>query len=39
MIPPGMEFRNVAVQDGDIDGEIDGNETSGASDPPIWSEV
>lgn len=37
MIPPGMEFRNVSVQD--IDGEIDGNESSGGADPPIWSEV
>ncbi|XP_042059958.1 probable sucrose-phosphate synthase 1 [Salvia splendens] len=37
VIPPGMEFRNVSVQD--IDGEIDGNESSGGSDPPIWSEI
>ncbi|XP_057776496.1 probable sucrose-phosphate synthase 1 [Salvia miltiorrhiza] len=39
VIPPGMEFRNVSLHDGDIDGEIDGNENSGASDPPIWSEI
>lgn len=35
-----MEFRNVVSQDGDVDGEVEGNEdTSGNSDPPIWSEV
>ncbi|KAH6831063.1 sucrose phosphate synthase 2F [Perilla frutescens var. hirtella] len=39
VIPPGMEFRNVAPQDGDTDGETDGNDSSGASDPPIWSEI
>ncbi|KAL7112326.1 hypothetical protein ACP275_05G145300 [Erythranthe tilingii] len=40
VIPPGMEFRNIVSQDGDIDGEIEGNEDSyGAHDPPIWSEI
>lgn len=39
VIPPGMEFRNIAPQDGDADGEIDGNDSSGAADPTIWSEV
>lgn len=34
-----MEFRNVAPQDGDADGEIDGNDSCGAADPTIWSEV
>ncbi|KAK6118364.1 hypothetical protein DH2020_047935 [Rehmannia glutinosa] len=40
VIPPGMEFRNVVAQDGDIDGEVEGNEdSSGTTDPPIWSEI
>ncbi|KAL6512374.1 putative protein serine/threonine kinase [Orobanche hederae] len=40
VIPPGMEFRNVVAQDGDIDGEVEGNEdSSGTPDPPIWSEI
>ncbi|PIN24022.1 Glycosyltransferase [Handroanthus impetiginosus] len=40
VIPPGMEFRNVAPQDGDIDGEVEGSEdNSGTQDPPIWSEI
>ncbi|KAL6544366.1 putative protein serine/threonine kinase [Orobanche gracilis] len=40
VIPPGMEFRNVVAQDGDIDGEVGGNEdSSGTPDPPIWLEI
>ncbi|KAL0297141.1 UNVERIFIED_CONTAM: putative sucrose-phosphate synthase 1 [Sesamum radiatum] len=40
VIPPGMEFRNVVPNDGDIDGEAEGNgDGSGTPDPPIWSEI
>ncbi|KAI3454220.1 hypothetical protein Pfo_010883 [Paulownia fortunei] len=40
VVPPGMEFRNVVPQDGDMDGEVEGNEdSSGTPDPPIWSEI
>ncbi|KAG1327109.1 Sucrose-phosphate synthase [Cocos nucifera] len=40
IIPPGMEFNHIIVHDGDMDGEIEGNEDNSASpDPPIWSEI
>ncbi|KAK2993273.1 hypothetical protein RJ640_022112, partial [Escallonia rubra] len=44
VIPPGMDFSNVMVQeDNDVDGELTGlTNTDGASPkaiPPIWSEV
>lgn len=40
VIPPGMEFHHIAVNDGDIDGDGDGNEENPASpDPPIWAEI
>ena len=40
IIPPGMEFHHIIPQDGDMDGEIEGNEDHPTSpDPPIWAEV
>lgn len=40
VIPPGMEFHNIVVHDGDIDGDVDGNEEIAAShDPLIWAEI
>ncbi|XP_010241591.1 PREDICTED: probable sucrose-phosphate synthase 1 [Nelumbo nucifera] len=40
IIPPGMEFHHIVPHDGDMDGEVEGNEDSPASpDPPIWSEI
>ncbi|KAL4325463.1 hypothetical protein GQ457_11G017770 [Hibiscus cannabinus] len=40
VIPPGMEFHHIVPQDGDMDGEIEGNEEHPSSpDPPIWSEI
>ncbi|XP_008795846.1 probable sucrose-phosphate synthase 1 [Phoenix dactylifera] len=40
IIPPGMEFNHIIVHDGDMDGEVEGNEDNSASpDPPIWSEI
>ncbi|KAK8515517.1 hypothetical protein V6N13_139504 [Hibiscus sabdariffa] len=40
IIPPGMEFHHIIPQDGDMDGEIEGNEEHPSSpDPPIWSEI
>ncbi|XVF34579.1 hypothetical protein REPUB_Repub18cG0070700 [Reevesia pubescens] len=40
IIPPGMEFHHIVPQDGDMDGEIEGNEEHPSSpDPPIWSEI
>ncbi|CAK7345352.1 unnamed protein product [Dovyalis caffra] len=39
-IPPGMEFHHIVPQDGDMDGEIEGNEDHPSSpDPPIWAEI
>ncbi|CAA6672614.1 unnamed protein product [Spirodela intermedia] len=38
IIPPGMEFNHVV--DGDLDGDIEGNEEHSASpDPQIWAEI
>lgn len=44
VIPPGMDFSNVMVNDDDIDGEL--IQLTGGTDgsspkaiPPIWSEV
>ncbi|XP_021899158.1 probable sucrose-phosphate synthase 1 [Carica papaya] len=40
IIPPGMEFHHIVPQEGDMDGELEGNEDHPASpDPPIWSEI
>ncbi|KAI9392242.1 hypothetical protein POPTR_006G064300v4 [Populus trichocarpa] len=40
IIPPGMEFHHIIPQDGDMDGEIEGNEDHPTSpDPPIWAEI
>ncbi|XP_039033385.1 probable sucrose-phosphate synthase 1 [Hibiscus syriacus] len=40
IIPPGMEFHHIVPQDGDMDGEIEGNEEHPSSpDSPIWSEI
>ncbi|GAB2216140.1 hypothetical protein Droror1_Dr00023908 [Drosera rotundifolia] len=39
VIPPGMEFRNVAPHDGDTDDETEATEDHLASPPPIWAEV
>nr|DAD45014.1 TPA_asm: hypothetical protein HUJ06_003244 [Nelumbo nucifera] len=40
IIPPGMEFHHIIPHDGEIDGEVEGNEDNPASpDPPIWSEI
>ncbi|KAG9448480.1 hypothetical protein H6P81_008445 [Aristolochia fimbriata] len=41
IIPPGMEFNNVVEHhEGDLDGDVDGNEENQASpDPPIWPEI
>lgn len=40
IIPPGMEFHHIVPHDGDIDGEIEGNDDHPTSpDPPIWAEV
>lgn len=40
IIPPGMEFNNLVIQDGDMDGEIEGIGADPSSpDPPIWAEV
>ena len=35
-----MEFHHIVPQDGDMDGEIEGNEDHPTSpDPSIWTEV
>ena len=40
IIPPGMEFHHIVLQDGDMDGETEGNDEHPSSpDSPIWSEV
>ncbi|KAG6739965.1 hypothetical protein POTOM_057591 [Populus tomentosa] len=40
IIPPGMEFHHIVPQDGDMDGEIEGNEDHPSSpDPSIWIEI
>lgn len=40
IIPPGMEFHNIAPQDGDMDGEMEGNDDHPTTqDPPIWTEI
>uniref|UniRef100_A0A6N2KJK7 Sucrose-phosphate synthase n=1 Tax=Salix viminalis TaxID=40686 RepID=A0A6N2KJK7_SALVM len=39
IIPPGMEFHHIIPQDGDVDGEIEGNEDHPTPDPPIWAEI
>ncbi|KAJ6435786.1 hypothetical protein OIU84_000915 [Salix udensis] len=40
IIPPGMEFHHIVPQDGDMDGEIEGNEDHPTSpDPSIWTEI
>ncbi|XWS17099.1 hypothetical protein CRYUN_Cryun33cG0038700 [Craigia yunnanensis] len=40
IIPPGMEFHHIVLQDGDMDGETEGNEEHPSSpDSPIWSEI
>ncbi|KAI8524426.1 hypothetical protein RHMOL_Rhmol13G0149400 [Rhododendron molle] len=42
VIPPGMDFSNVEVQEEDADGELILTNTDGSSPkafPPIWSEV
>ncbi|XP_077217348.1 putative sucrose-phosphate synthase 1 [Tasmannia lanceolata] len=40
IMTPGMEFNNIVVHDGDMDGDAEGNEESSASpDPPIWFEI
>ncbi|KAF2310587.1 hypothetical protein GH714_015017 [Hevea brasiliensis] len=40
IIPPGMEFHHIVPQEGDMDGEVEGNEDHPTSpDPPIWSEI
>ncbi|KAF8407163.1 hypothetical protein HHK36_006289 [Tetracentron sinense] len=39
-IPPGMEFHHIVPHDGDMDGEMEGNEDNSSSpDPPIWPEI
>ncbi|WOL17308.1 putative sucrose-phosphate synthase 1 [Canna indica] len=40
VIPPGMEFKHIAVHDGDADGELEGNNDNSTNpDPPIWCEI
>ncbi|KAG6513378.1 probable sucrose-phosphate synthase 4 isoform X1 [Zingiber officinale] len=40
VIPPGMEFKDIASHDGDADGESEGNDDNPANpDPLIWSEI
>ncbi|KAG6769307.1 hypothetical protein POTOM_024931 [Populus tomentosa] len=39
IIPPGMEFHHIIPQDGDMDGEIEGNDDHPTPDPPIWAEI
>ncbi|KAJ6922051.1 sucrose-phosphate synthase 1 [Populus alba x Populus x berolinensis] len=39
IIPPGMEFHHIIPQDGDMDGEMEGNDDHPAPDPPIWAEI
>jgi len=40
VIPPGMEFHHIIPLEGDMDGEVEGNEHNvGSADPPIWLEV
>ncbi|MQM16391.1 hypothetical protein Taro_049348 [Colocasia esculenta] len=39
IIPPGMEFNNIVVHDGDVDGDVEGDEHPASPDPPIWSEI
>lgn len=35
-----MEFHHIVPQEGDMDGELEGNEDHPTSpDPPIWNEV
>lgn len=34
-----MEFHHIVPHDGDMDGEIEGNEDGKSPDPPIWAEV
>ncbi|KAI4377321.1 hypothetical protein MLD38_014970 [Melastoma candidum] len=40
VIPPGMEFHHITPEDGDMDGEMEGNEDHPTTpDPHIWSEI
>ncbi|KAJ4758091.1 Sucrose phosphate synthase [Rhynchospora pubera] len=41
VIPPGMEFKHITINDADIDGELDGHDDSSASPnpPAIWTEI
>ncbi|KAK8668988.1 hypothetical protein V6N13_106431 [Hibiscus sabdariffa] len=40
VIPPGLEFHNIALHDGDMNGDVERNEENPTSpDPPIWSEI
>ncbi|CAA3028541.1 probable sucrose-phosphate synthase 1 [Olea europaea subsp. europaea] len=39
VIPPGVEFHHIIPHDGDIDGEVGNEDSSGSPDPPIWSEI
>ncbi|KAJ6912889.1 hypothetical protein NC651_015376 [Populus alba x Populus x berolinensis] len=39
IIPPGMEFHHIIPQDGDMDGEMEGNDDHPTPDPPIWAEI
>ena len=34
-----MEFHHIIPQDGDMDGEMEGNDDHPTPDPPIWAEV
>jgi hypothetical protein len=41
VIPPGMEFKHIAINDADVDGELDIHDDGSAppNPPVIWSEV
>jgi hypothetical protein len=41
VIPPGMEFKHISINDADVDGELDIHDDGVASPnpPAIWSEV
>ncbi|KAK4729785.1 hypothetical protein R3W88_022773 [Solanum pinnatisectum] len=40
VIPPGMEFHHIIPLEGDMDGEVEGNEHNvGSADPPIWLKI
>ncbi|KAK3436894.1 hypothetical protein EUGRSUZ_E03528 [Eucalyptus grandis] len=40
IIPPGMEFHNIAPQDGNMDAEMEGNDDHPTTpDPPLWTEI